>query len=108
VGVRCSRFCLIIALPDGRTADKAADALADRILTLPGALRRTLIAWALQAAQAYVRNIDLQIIPNGRSLLRALYRCLVCRSGGVQNRQPSPGLPACPGCNGRRSRRSRR
>jgi transposase, IS30 family len=39
---RASRFCLIIALPDGRTADKVADALADRILTLPGALRRTL------------------------------------------------------------------
>ncbi len=39
---RASRFCLIIALPDGRTADKAADALADRILTLPEALRRTL------------------------------------------------------------------
>jgi len=32
----------VIALPDGRTADKVADALADRILTLPGALRRTL------------------------------------------------------------------
>jgi transposase, IS30 family len=39
---RASRFCLLIALPHGRTADKAADALADRILTLPAALRRTL------------------------------------------------------------------
>jgi IS30 family transposase len=39
---RASRFCLLIALPDGRTADKAADALADRIGTLPAALRRTL------------------------------------------------------------------
>jgi len=39
---RASRFCLIIALPEGRTADKVADALADRILTLPAALRRTL------------------------------------------------------------------
>jgi IS30 family transposase len=39
---RASRFCLIIALPQGRTADKAADALAGRILTLPQALRRTL------------------------------------------------------------------
>ena len=39
---RASRFCLIIALPQGRTADKVADALADRILTLPQALRRTL------------------------------------------------------------------
>jgi len=39
---RASRFCLLIALPDGRTADKVADALADRILTLPKALRRTL------------------------------------------------------------------
>ena len=39
---RASRFCLLIALPDGRTADLVADALADRILTLPQALRRTL------------------------------------------------------------------
>jgi IS30 family transposase len=39
---RASRFCLIIALPQGRTADVVADALADRILTLPEALRRTL------------------------------------------------------------------
>jgi IS30 family transposase len=39
---RASRFCLIIPLPDDRTADKVADALADRTLTLPGALRRTL------------------------------------------------------------------
>jgi IS30 family transposase len=39
---RASRFCLIIGLPDGRTADKVADALADRILSLPAALRRSL------------------------------------------------------------------
>lgn len=39
---RTSRFCLLIALPDGRTADVAADALAGRVLTLPAALRRTL------------------------------------------------------------------
>jgi IS30 family transposase len=39
---RTSRFCLIIALPDGKTADKVADAIADRILTLPQALRRSL------------------------------------------------------------------
>jgi len=39
---RASRFCLIIALPEGRTADKVADALADRILALPEALRRSL------------------------------------------------------------------
>jgi IS30 family transposase len=39
---RASRFCLIIALPEGRTASKVADALADRILTLPAALRRSL------------------------------------------------------------------
>jgi transposase, IS30 family len=39
---RASRFCLIIALPEGRTADKVADALADRILALPRALRRSL------------------------------------------------------------------
>ena len=39
---RTSRFCLLIALPDGRTADVVADALAERVLTLPAALRRTL------------------------------------------------------------------
>jgi len=39
---RASRFCLIIALPGGKTADLVADAVADRILTLPAALRRTL------------------------------------------------------------------
>jgi transposase, IS30 family len=39
---RASRFCLIIVLPGGRTADAAADALADRILAPPEALRRTL------------------------------------------------------------------
>jgi IS30 family transposase len=39
---RASRFCLVIALPGGRTADAAASALADRTLTLPEALRRTL------------------------------------------------------------------
>lgn len=39
---RASRFCLIIALPEGRAAGKVADALADRVLTLPQALRRTL------------------------------------------------------------------
>jgi IS30 family transposase len=39
---RASRFCLVIALPEGRTAAAVADALADRILTLPEALRRTL------------------------------------------------------------------
>jgi transposase, IS30 family len=39
---RTTRFCLLIALPGGRTADKVADALAETILTLPQALRRTL------------------------------------------------------------------
>ena len=39
---RASRFCLIVALPYGRSADKVADALAERILTLPEALRRSL------------------------------------------------------------------
>lgn len=39
---RASRFCLITALPHGRTADAAADALADRILALPQTLRRSL------------------------------------------------------------------
>jgi transposase, IS30 family len=39
---RASRFCLIIALPYGRSADKVADALADRVLALPAALRRSL------------------------------------------------------------------
>jgi IS30 family transposase len=39
---RASRFALIIALPHGRTAGAVAGALADRILTLPEALRRSL------------------------------------------------------------------
>jgi IS30 family transposase len=39
---RASRFCLIVALPGGRSADSVADALADRVLTLPEALRRSL------------------------------------------------------------------
>jgi IS30 family transposase len=39
---RTTRFCLLIALPEGRTAGKAAGALAARVLTLPQALRRTL------------------------------------------------------------------
>ena len=39
---RASRFCMIIALPDGRAADRVAGALAARIGTLPQALRRTL------------------------------------------------------------------
>jgi transposase, IS30 family len=32
---RASRFCLIIALPEGRTAAAVADALADEILACP-------------------------------------------------------------------------
>jgi transposase, IS30 family len=39
---RASRFTMIIALPHGRTADAVATALADRITTLPDALRRSL------------------------------------------------------------------
>ena len=39
---RASRFCLIIALPHGKTADAVAGALAGRILTLPEALRQSL------------------------------------------------------------------
>ena len=39
---RASRFCLITALPEGRTADKVADALAAKITTLPAGLRRSL------------------------------------------------------------------
>jgi IS30 family transposase len=39
---RTTRYCMIIALPEGRTADKVADALAARITTLPAALRRSL------------------------------------------------------------------
>jgi transposase, IS30 family len=39
---RASRFCLITALPHGRTADQVADALAATILALPHALRRSL------------------------------------------------------------------
>ena len=39
---RTTRFCLIAALPHGRTAAAAADALAAKITTLPAALRRSL------------------------------------------------------------------
>jgi IS30 family transposase len=39
---RTSRFCMIIALPHGRTADAVADALTDRITTLPETLRKSL------------------------------------------------------------------
>jgi transposase, IS30 family len=39
---RASRFCLIIALPDGRTAAAASAALSAHITTLPQALRRSL------------------------------------------------------------------
>jgi transposase, IS30 family len=39
---RASRFCLIVALPHGKTADAVADALAGAITTLPAALRRSL------------------------------------------------------------------
>jgi IS30 family transposase len=39
---RTTRFCMIIALPQGRTADKVADALACHMTTLPDALRRSL------------------------------------------------------------------
>ncbi|MBF6544214.1 IS30 family transposase, partial [Nocardia brasiliensis] len=36
------RFLLLVALPKGKRADLVADALAQRILTLPDALRRSL------------------------------------------------------------------
>ena len=39
---RTTRFCMIIALPDGYTADKVATAVATHITTLPAALRRSL------------------------------------------------------------------
>jgi IS30 family transposase len=39
---RQSRFVMLVALRDGRTADRVRDALAKRILTLPAQLRRTL------------------------------------------------------------------
>jgi IS30 family transposase len=39
---RTSRFCLIIALPGGRTAEAVAAALAAHMTTLPEALRRSL------------------------------------------------------------------
>jgi transposase, IS30 family len=41
---RATRYCMIIALPEGRTADKVAAALTARITTLPAQLRRSL-AW---------------------------------------------------------------
>ena len=39
---RASRFCMIIALPHGRTADAVAAAVAAHITTLPNALRKSL------------------------------------------------------------------
>ena len=39
---RTTRFCMIIALPGGRTADAVAAALASHITTLPAQLRRSL------------------------------------------------------------------
>jgi IS30 family transposase len=39
---RTSRYCMVIALPDGRTAAAVADAVAAHITTLPEALRKTL------------------------------------------------------------------
>ena len=39
---RTTRFCMIIALPHGRTAGQVADAVAAHITTLPAALRRSL------------------------------------------------------------------
>jgi IS30 family transposase len=39
---RASRFCLIIALPHGRSAEQVAAALAAHMTTLPAALRRSL------------------------------------------------------------------
>ncbi|MBF6542545.1 IS30 family transposase [Nocardia brasiliensis] len=39
---RSTRFLLLVALPKGKRADLVADALAQRILTLPDALRRSL------------------------------------------------------------------
>jgi transposase, IS30 family len=39
---RTTRFCMIIALPEGRTAGQVADALAAHMTTLPAALRRSL------------------------------------------------------------------
>jgi len=39
---RTTRFCMIIALPEGRTAAHVADALATHLTTLPAALRRSL------------------------------------------------------------------
>jgi transposase, IS30 family len=39
---RTTRFCMIIALPDGQGASSVADAIADRITTLPAALTRSL------------------------------------------------------------------
>jgi IS30 family transposase len=39
---RSTRFVLLVELRNGRTADLVADALADKITTLPEALRRSL------------------------------------------------------------------
>ena len=39
---RTTRYCMIIALPNGRTAGAVSDAVAAHITTLPAALRRSL------------------------------------------------------------------
>ena len=39
---RATRFCMIIALPEGRAAGKVADALTAHMTTLPAQLRRSL------------------------------------------------------------------
>ena len=39
---RRTRYVMLVALPDGRTADRVRDALAERIVTLPDQLRRSL------------------------------------------------------------------
>lgn len=39
---RRTRFAMLVALPDGRTADQVRLAIAQRVLTLPAQLRRTL------------------------------------------------------------------
>ena len=41
---RTTRYTMIVALPDGRSAEQVADAVAARITTLPAALRKSL-AW---------------------------------------------------------------
>jgi IS30 family transposase len=46
---RSTRYCQLVALPDGTEAERVADALAQSITTLPAQLRRSL-TWDQKSA----------------------------------------------------------